>query len=239
MLTVECVETAGWEPALRGMRNPLNSWAKGDSTFADVDWLFRAPTMIEHLGDNDRGLMERLIHAGGNEHCKFRRMLVIWCDVTAPLYWWKQFSTYKVGTVENSCSTMHTLAKEPLTIDMFSTDGLLKGDLMALKSIVSCCEDSRRMYATHMGYAKEYRETNPDLSRTHREQARNFWDALIKILPESFNQRRTVMLNYEVMAAIYKQRRHHKLQEWHEFINAMVELLPEPWIFTGEGTSDE
>lgn len=234
MLTVEKVETGGWEPALRGMRNPLNSWGKGDSTFADVDWLFRAPSMIEYLGDNDRSLMKRLLNAGGNEHCKFRRMIAIWCDVVAPLYWWKQFDTYHVGTVTNSCSTMHTLTKEPLTIEMFSTDGLLKGDREMLEMIVAYLEKNRRLHVDHVGYAKEYQETRPDLSSEHRDQAQGFWNGLVKILPESFNQRRTVMLNYEAMAAIYRQRRHHKLQEWHDFIDAMVELLPEPWIFTGD-----
>lgn len=210
-----------------GMRNPLDSWDRSDTVFTDLK-----PFAL--IGPNDRSLMERLLNAGGNEHCKFRRMLAIWCKVTGPFYWWKQMDTYKVGTVANSCSTMHTLAKNPLTIDMFSTDRLSKGGLEELKQTVERREGDRRRYVKHMAYAKEYEESNPELARTHRKQAQGFWNDLVKLLPESFNQTRTLSLNYEVMAAIYRQRKNHKLKEWHDFIDAMVEELPYPWIFTGE-----
>lgn len=234
MLTVENIETAGWGPALRGMRNPLDSWGKADSTFAQVTWLADSPTLIYELGDNDRDLMKRLIHAGGNEHCKFRRMLAVWCDVNAPLYWWKQFGTYRVGTVMNSCSTMHTLGKKPFDIDMFSNDQLLPGGKEELELTINNLNESRRLWLMHREYAKEYEVSNIQLAKDHADKAKTWWYSMIQILPTSFNQRRTVMMNYEVMAGIYRQRRAHKLKEWHDFIDVMVENLPHPWIFTGE-----
>lgn len=236
MLTVENVKTEGWQAAIRGMRNPLNSWDKSDSMFGEETAYIegRPPEHATYLclGANDRDLMRRLLK-GGPDHAKFRRTIIITCDVEAPLYWWKQADTYKVGTVTNSCSTMHTILKQPINIDMFSTDGMLSGTRARFGDYIAQVEDCRRCAKNHFEYAKEYEAENPDLAQIHRDQAQTFWRELIQLLPESFNQRRTWLLNYEVMANIYRGRRHHKLSEWHEFIDQMIEELPDEWIFTG------
>lgn len=219
MLTVEHVETAGWGPALRGMRNPLDSWERADSTFASVNWMEGTPTAIYELGDNDETLMRRLIGAGSSDHCKFRRMLVIWCDVMAPLYWWKEADQYKVGTVTNSCSTMHTIMRREFTREMFSWEDV---DNEVIGCVLGELNHLRRCHLNA-------REAGDD------DAAKVFWRSLIQQLPSSWNQRRTLMLNYEVMANVYRARRNHKLKEWHDFIDAMLAELPHPWIFTGEG----
>lgn len=227
VLTVEHVTTAGWEPALRGMRNPLDSWDKADSEYdvwrdveidaeANLHEAWREPV---NIGPNDESLMRRLIAQGSSDHCKFRRMIAIWFDVTAPLYWHKEMDTYKVGTVANSCSTMHTIMKREFTADMFSwedlTDDFIIEQLALLNNI--------------RGYYLRKKAEHED------EYAELAWRALIQTLPSSWNQKRTLMLSYEVMANIYRARRHHKLQEWHDFIDSIVEAVPYPWIFTGEG----
>lgn len=210
MIEVERIITAGWEPALWGMRNPLNSWKKSDSTFSNG--------RIQLIGNNDKTLINRLTHQGSSDHCKFRRMIAIYCDVTAPLYWWKEMDTYKVGTVANSCSTMHTIMNEEFTADMFSwedlTDDFVIEQLALLNNIRS--------------YYLEKKAQHED------EYAKLAWRTLIQSLPSSWNQKRTLMLNYEVMANIYRARKNHKLKEWRDFICEIHERVPYHEIFTGE-----
>ena len=199
MIKFENTEICGIRHAIRGMRNPMNSWDKSDS-YEDIIYnTFK-------LGENDKGLAMKLSKAG-TDHRKFLRMITVYADITAPLYWWKEFDTYKVGTVANSCSTMHTIHKRDLTLDDFSINNSQAGyyvdiiiDLNALR--------------------EKYCETK-DIE-TFR--------ALIGLLPSSYNQKRTVMLNYEVLANIYKSRQGHKLKEWHDFIE-WIEGLPYTDIF--------
>lgn len=225
MIKVEHIETYGWKPALRGMRNPLDSWDKADSVFThDNEWPF--------LGPNDESLMRRLIGAGSNDHCKFRRMLAIYCDITAPLYWWKEFDTYKVGTVANSCSTMHTLMNKPFTVDMFSYEdwadvsggreyGKVIKPIPVAEVIIDYLNAARDVYLGAIEHGDN-------------DSAKHIWRRIVQLLPESWMQKRTVMLNYEVMANIYHARKNHKLKEWHDFIDAIVSEVPYPWIFTGQ-----
>lgn len=199
MIKFENTEVCGIGHAIRGMRNAMNSWDKSDSYIDE-----RYNTV--HIGENDKSLMQRLFNAG-TDHRKYLRMITVYADITAPLYWWKEYDTYKVGTVANSCSTMHTIHKRDLTIDDFSINNNQAGyyvdiiiDLNALR--------------------KKYCKTKDiETFRT-----------LIGLLPSSYNQKRTVMLNYEVLANIYKSRQGHKLKEWHEFIE-WIEGLPYTDIF--------
>lgn len=227
MISVERVETTGWEPTFRGLRNPRDSWERADSRFVDGKFV---------IGPNDEGLIKWMIKAGTNDHPKFRRMLCIYADVTAPLYWWKQFDTYKIGTVSNSCSTMHTLAKKPFELDMFSTDRLLPGSIEEFQKIIDVLNEYRRLYLEHDAYAKDYREKrNYRLAEDHWGKAQSWWAQMVQTLPTSFNQMRTIMLNYQVMAEIYRARKGHKLEEWQDFRDIMARECPNSWIFTGEG----
>lgn len=226
MLRVENVETAGWEPAIRGMRNPLNSWNRCDTDFN------RFTADPPAIGGHDEGLMRRLIGQGSPDHCKFRRMLKIYADVTAPQYWWSEYDTYKVATVANSCSKMHTLMSKPFDLSMFSCEdfaevkrsphGTAYVPVEPASILIEYLNDMRDAYFAARDEGDE-------------ETAKHLWRRILQLLPQGWMQRRTVELNYEVMANIYRARRHHKLQEWHDFIDAMVGELPYPWIFTGEG----
>lgn len=199
MIKFENTGVCGIRHAIRGMRNAMNSWDKSDS-YADLIY------STFKLGENDKGLAMKLSKAG-TDHRKFLRMITVYADITAPLYWWKEFDTYKVGTVANSCSTMHTIHKKDLTFDDFSV------------------EDK---------YAGYYTDIIIDINRLRREYCETkdieTFRALIGLLPSSYNQKRTVMLNYEVLANIYKSRQGHKLKEWHEFIE-WIEGLPYADIF--------
>lgn len=221
MIEVTDIETAGWGPALRGMRNPLNSWDKADSTYAQVTWLEGVTPQIYELGPNDESLMRRLIRQGSSDHCKFRRMLSIYADVNAPWYWWKEFDTYKVGTVSNSCSSMHTIHKRDLTLDDFSVDQMQNrpANLDYLTDLIEAINRMRQL--------RECVDTEAE--------RKELWYNMIQMLPSSFMQKRTVMMNYEVMANIFRARGNHKLKEWHDFIDAIVSNVPYPWIFTDEG----
>ena len=214
MIKFENTEVVGWEAAIRGMRNPMNSWERSDSGICDVigDRFGDVLRSNYRVGPNDHDLMMRLAKAG-NEHAKYRRMIVVYVDITAPLYWWKEFDTYKVGTVANSCSTMHKIAEKEFTLEDFSTDRLLeafKADLRRYVHILNVARD-------------KYLET--------KDKA--FWWQMIQLLPSSYNQRRTVMLNYEVLAGIYRQRKGHKLDEWREGFIHWIESLPYSEIITG------
>lgn len=211
MIRFEACETYGWRAAVRGMRNPKNSWSKSDSVFNIIDG-------HPHLGSNDKKLMATLREAG-TDHRKFLRMIVVSVDITAPLYWWKEYDTYKVGTVANSCSTMHKIAAKPFEIADFSHEHLVGKSMAALKIVLDALNHERDCYLA--------------------TKDKDCWWQMIQLLPSSYNQRRTVMLNYEVLANIYKSRRNHKLDEWHVFCD-WIEALPYSWLITGnEDCSDE
>ena len=221
MIKLENESVVGWEHAIRGMRNPLNSWKKSDSEFEVlgkepddaimVDWPGDAGSWI---GPNDQNLMKRL-HDAGTDHRKFMRMLVVYVDITAPLYWWKEFDTYKVGTVANSCSTMHKIHAKEFTLDDFSCEHVLRDNSVTVNYV----ENDFRILNN-----LQWLMLTIDLLNAMREaylktKDKVFWWQMIQLLPSSYNQKRTVMLNYEVLANIYKSRKNHKLDEWHEFCN--------------------
>lgn len=198
-----------WMAAIKGMRNPMNSWDKIDSkknTCNDIscDNCHEICSQIE-LGKNDYDLMKRLTLAG-TEHSKFLRMLPVMMDITAPLYWWKEFDTYKVGTVANSCSTMHKIADKEFTLDDFSVENLYEDVIdRPFKDIIDCLNFFRGLYI--------------------QNNDKDDWWQMIQLLPSSYNQKRTVFLNYAVLANMYHQRKGHKLDEWHDFCD-MIEKFP-------------
>lgn len=204
MLKIENPSVEGWIPALRGMRNPMNSWDKADTQHYEYRHF--------ELGSNDRSLMKRLVKAG-TDHRKFMRMIVVYVDIIAPLYWWKEYDTYKVGTVANSCSTMHKIHAKEFTLDDFSHEHLTPSNKRRLEDIIITLNYER----------EDFLEDKDKLS----------WWQMIQLLPSSYNQRRTLMLNYEVLANIYRSRRNHKLDEWHTFCD-WVESLPESYLITGK-----
>lgn len=219
MIKIEdaCVNRAELRAAIRGMRNPMNSWDKADSAYYKWNDLFI-------LGENDMKLATNLIKAGP-EHRKFLRMIHVSMDITAPLYWWKEFDTYKIGTVANSCSTMHKITAKEFEWDDFSFDHLgvrytdpETGDEIyqnlwvdgTAKNIISGLNQARSMYL---------RETDPEIKK-------QYWWQIIQLLPTSYNQKRTVDFNYETALTILKQRKGHKLDEWREFRDTLLTHLP-------------
>jgi len=227
MIKIENHEVLGWEHAIRGMRNPLNSWDKSDSKrgcqHGCCDDGIDCPEWYECyganadliIGTNDLDLMTRLRNAG-TDHRKFMRMLTVYVDITAPLYWWKEFDTYKVGTVANSCSTMHKIHAKEFTLDDFSHEHLTPFSESVLRTLIqelNCCRE---------GF-----NTCP-----MQELKKAYWWQMIQLLPTSYNQKRTVMLNYEVLANIYKSRKDHKLDEWHDLCH-WIETLPYSQLITG------
>ena len=226
---------------IEGMRNPMNSWGKSDSTFIEEGEYYdilgnSGPAVGEEnrseLGPDDLSLMQRLSNAGA-EHRKYMRMMPVYVRITAPLYWWKEFDTYKVGTVANSCSTMHKIAEKEFSLEDFSCEHLgvfipaEKNDgvedyknlwIAALEETIDYLNVARTFYN---------RETDPELKK-------KYWWQMIQLLPSSYNQTRNVMLNYEVLANIYRQRKSHKLDEWREFCK-WIEALPYSELITGEG----
>ncbi len=196
MLKVERVSTVNWENAIRGARNPMNSWARMDSYYNEKGEFV--------LGENDLSLASKLA-AAGSDHRKFLRQIIVSMDITAPLYWWKEFDTYKVGTVANSTSTMHKIQAKEFSREDFSCDRLTPDALEVLDSLISYLEGERVKF-------------NETKERSH-------WHNMIQLLPSSFNQMRTVSMNYEVLINIYYARRHHKLAEWHTLCEA-IESLP-------------
>ena len=215
MIKLELTEVFGWNAAVRGMRNPMNSWAKIDS-----DWEFvEDPSIINPndevkfvLGPNDADLMRRLCK-GGPVHAKFRRMITVYVDITAPFYWWKEFDTYKVGTTANSCSTMHKIHSKEFVLDDFSYDHLCTRAMATLERVID-----------DLNY---YRDLFIDTKE------KKYWQQMIQLLPTSYNQKRTVELNYEVLAGLYHSRLNHKLEEWHR-VCEWIESLPYSWIITGK-----
>lgn len=239
MIKIENTEVVGWEAAIRGMRNPLNSWEKSDSKWYSIGIPTSNPAAINDkylsqkycIGDNDLDLMKRLRNAG-TDHRKFMRMITVYVDITAPLYWWKEFDTYKVGTVANSCSTMHKIHAKEFTLDDFSTEHLCKSNIEVLEDLVLELEYWRDKFVNYDEYCKVVPEFREMYSK------KDCWWQLIQLLPSSYNQRRTVMLNYEVLANIYKSRRNHKLDEWHVFCE-WIENLPYSELIIGEKVESE
>lgn len=219
MIKIEETETYGWEAAIRGMRNPMNSWDKSDS-----EWKYYGGDCYNGvfvIGNNDIELMHRLC-AAGSDHRKFMRMITVSCDITAPLYWWKEFDTYKVGTIANSCSTMHKIQAKEFTIDDFSHEHLYSDCL--LEDIINELNVYRDIYNN---YDKQTDKYKAEFSK------KDIWWQMIQLLPSSYNQKRTVMLNYEVLSNMYKSRSNHKLDEWRELCK-WIESLPYSELITGE-----
>lgn len=238
MIKFENTEVMGWEAAIRGMRNPMNSWDKSDSGIcfdtvachtcrADRN---HCKSRMENkefvVGYDDMNLMTRLRNAG-TDHRKFMRMITVYVDITAPLYWWKEFDTYKVGTVANSCSTMHKIADKEFTFDDFSHEKLINSlcmgiqeqhirisPIQALATTIECLNSYRDLYL--------------------QTKDKKYWWQMIQLLPSSYNQKRTVMLNYEVLANIYKSRNNHKLDEWSVGFMDWIKSLPYSELITGK-----
>lgn len=243
MLKLENTEIVGWEHAIRGMRNPKNSWAKSDSVFAShelEDWTHDTVKTFDDLGPNDYKLMSQLAD-GGPVHAKYRRMIAVYVDITAPLYWWKEFDTYKVGTVANSCSTMHKIAAKEFTLDDFSCEHLIDEDDsdLIIGDVVSHTTLECVIMALNF-YRNKFLEAQkkPMKEESKRDGlVKKYWWQMIQLLPTSYNQKRTIMLNYEVLVGIYKWRRNHKLDEWHTFCD-WIEELPYSELITGRKDED-
>ena len=197
MIKIEMVAIDGWKAAIRGMRNPMNSWNKSDSVIDDIG--------LVEIGQKDFELMHSLILAG-TDHRKFLRMINVTCDITAPLYWWKEFDTYKVGTVSNSCSTMHKITAKEFVLDDFSHEHLGSNGEIVLQDII----DNLNYYRNKFIQTKD----------------KFFWWNIIQLLPSSYNQKRTVQMNYEVLNNIYHSRRNHKLDEWRIGFCDFIKSLP-------------
>ena len=251
MLKIENAEVVGFEAAIRGMRNPMNSWDKSDSCTKGFVWCNEfCGKPIDgcdkesglYLGLNDHDLMMRLRNAG-TDHRKFMRMIIVYLDITAPLYWWKEFDTYKVGTVANSCSTMHKIADKEFDVNDFSHEHIeeLHGDEYNMSyDWLLRTADILNYYRKKYHTASEKLSTDiTDAERKHTlAQQKLFWWQMIQLLPSSYNQRRTVMLNYEVLANIYKSRCNHKLDEWHTFCD-WIEGLPYSELITGKEENND
>lgn len=256
MIKFENTEILGWEHAIRGCRNPMNSWEKSDSgkIYWNGTWYTPDPVLRSYftdygmnllIGPNDLDLMRRLA-AGGPVHAKYRRMITVYVDITAPLYWWKEFDTYKVGTVVNSCSTMHKIADKEFTLEDFSCEHLIddnalfihnKGDFRSISNMqflmwtIDFLNENRRLYLETSDELKKAQESyivcaldadEKSLKiRELQKKKKQYWWQMIQLLPSSYNQKRTVMMNYEVLANIYKSRKNHKLDEWAEH-NPMI-----------------
>lgn len=226
MIKITNAEVFGWDAAIRGMRNPMNSWNKSDSFLCNVE-CDECPERGNHcqrhnyldyvVGDNDLTLMKKLVKAG-SDHAKFMRMINVTMDVTAPVYWWSEYDTYKVGTVANSCSKMHKLTSKEFTFDDFSHEHL-NDDVIEkpFKDIINCLNFFRDLY--------------------NQNHDKDDWWQMIQLLPSSYNQKRTVQLNYAVLRNMYHARRNHKLDEWRDFCS-WVESLPYAELITLGGNDN-
>ena len=233
MIKIEHIETLGWEAAIRGMRNPMNSWEKSDSEWNLIGTPGTNQAVADDkylrekycIGNNDLDLMKRLCNAG-TDHRKFMRMITVYMDITAPLYWWKEFDTYKVGTVANSCSTMHKISDKEFTLEDFSCEHLITREQPLVEGVDAVEPPNavwlmNRTIQTLNQYRNLYLQTKD----------KKYWWQMIQLLPSSYNQRRTVMVNYEVLANMYKSRRNHKLDEWVDFC-AEIERLQHSELIT-------
>lgn len=254
MLKIEKTEVVGWEAAIRGMRNPMNSWEQSDSGHCQKDLARDCTTCVHRdtgysactaghfdVGPRDYDLMTRLRNAG-TDHRKFMRMLIVYADITAPLYWWKEFDTYKVGTVANSCSTMHKIHAKEFTLEDFSCEHLNREphhrNWIESATIDEDITSPHKVWMTPLdilrctiemlnAYRESYLETKD----------KQDWLQMIQLLPSSYNQKRTVMLNYEVLANMYKSRKGHRLDEWHTFCD-WIESLPYSELITGKSEEE-
>ena len=234
MIKFERVSVMNLENAIRGARNPMNSWDKSDSAFDCSNYCNRhtcryydvgcSPQNNVYLGPNDLSLLMRLRNAG-TDHRKFMRQIMVSVDITAPLYWWKEFDTYKVGTVANSCSTMHKIHAKEFTRDDFSHDHLMPSSLDVLDEVIDFLNDARDAFVDYDS------EENEDI-REHWSK-KDCWWQMIQLLPSSYNQLRTITLNYEALANMYAARKEHKLDEWREMCK-WIETLPYSQLITGE-----
>lgn len=228
MIKIENTEVYGFESAIRGMRNPMNSWDKSDSfhNCKVSDECIRNCGLwcSEAIGDNDLKLMKNLVKAG-SDHAKFMRMITVTCDITAPLYFYKEWDTYKVGTVRNSCSTMHKIASKEFTLDDFSCEHLWDTASMNLKDTIDVLNTFRDAF------------NHPNANGKYKKGC---WWQMIQLLPSSYNQRSTVQLNYAVLRNMYHARKNHKLDEWHKFCE-WVESLPYSELITEkyDGSTNE
>lgn len=226
MIKIEGTEIYGFEAAIRGMRNPMNSWDRSDSGWCEQQEFCTVPIATCQkiggycIGDNDLKLMKQLASAG-SVHAKYRRMITVTCDITAPMFWWAEYDTYKVGTVRNSCSKMHKIHSVELLNEDFSCEGCKEVGSWAMLCFVTVQNTCNKL-------REKYNET----------KEKKYWRALIELLPESYNQRATVQLNYEVLAGMYRWRKDHKLDEWHTFCE-WVESLPYSEIITGGNENGE
>lgn len=227
MIKIEKTETVGWEPAIRGMRNSHDSWDKSDSGWLYEDQAASDDIFVERSGEhsffiglNDQELMLRLSRAG-SDHRKFMRMIQVYVDITAPLYWWKEMDTYTVGKVQNSCSTMHSVTKREFTVDDFSHKHLVGTSVINLLDTIGELNRWRKRYLVAL---KTEEETGLP--------AKDIWWQIIQLLPSSYNQKRTVMLNYEVLRNTYHARKNHRLDEWRMFCE-WIETLPFSELITG------
>ena len=248
-IKIENTEVMGWEAAIRGMRNPMNSWKKSDtimkSTILKTEEIAPGVTAYNQeycvpypvIGPNDMRLAMQLRNAGP-EHAKFLRMITVTCDITGPLYWWKEFDTYKVGTVANSCSTMHKIADKEFTLDDFSHEHLLSGwagkdkngENVILPGPIESLENTIKMLNRARDAYLVALKTEEEISLP----AKDIWWQMIQLLPSSYNQKRTVFLNYWVLANIYHQRQHHKQDEWRVTFCDWIKSLPYSNLITGE-----
>lgn len=243
MLKIENFEVIGWEHAIRGMRNPMNSWEKSDSEclfHALPNYSYDDPKAEEYtrylddynlnlkLGPNDYTLMKKLRNAG-TDHRKFMRMITVYLDITAPLYWWKEFDTYKVGTVANSCSTMHKIHAKEFTLEDFSCEHLDRGPIKVPDPLF---EGSNEVTVPLNVLNMIVQSLNICRKKFLETKDKKYWWQMIQLLPSSYNQKRTVMLNYEVLANIYKSRKDHKLDEWRTFCH-WIDELPYSELITG------
>ena len=218
MIKIENIDVYGWEAAIRGVRNPKNSWHLMDSGYNNGKF---------EIGENDYDLLRRLTIAGP-EHRKWNRMVTVTMDIVAPLYWWKEYDTYKVGTVANSCSTMHKIQAKKFELNDFSHEHLLEGGLLHLHDTIRLLNEAREIFNNF-----DYFEPKLKEAYSFEVTKKDVWWQMIQLLPASYNQKRTVYLNYEVLGTIYHQRRHHKLDEWHVFCDT-IKTLPYSEFITRE-----
>lgn len=242
MIKFENIKVVGLDAAIRGMRNPTNSWDKSDSYFnGDESYCKNVcqykdedcdkPCYHDVLGPNDLALTKKLRNAG-TDHRKFMRMMVVYVDITAPLYWWKEFDTYKIGTVANSCSTMHTITNKKFALNDFSCEHLTNQNIKLLETIIEMLNIHRQLYLN----------TNTEVNKNHIQLSdeacckvkKDIWWQITQLLPSSYNQKRTIMLNYEVLLNIYESRKDHKLDEWTIGFCNWIRELPYSELITGE-----
>jgi hypothetical protein len=227
MIKIENVEVSGWKAAIRGMRNPLNSWDKSDTDFTTFD--------NPIIGPNDWKLMTQLVEAG-TDHSKFMRMIIFSCDITAPLFWWKEMDTYKVGSVRNSCSTMHKIMEHEFTKNDFSFESSADFESrdIAMNTVIEHLNELRDIYL--YGDVEYFEDLEHNISETvyyTEPHDKRVWKELIEFLPSSYLQRATWQANYQVLRNIYHSRKSHKLSEWHDFCE-MIETLPHHELITGK-----